>query len=126
MDRDPVRPGQARGEVVGRPSRQRLGLHTCTLRTPRVDREVPAQGQLLEAHELGALTGRQPHALLEGTFVLERVLVPALLHGPHPQRPSLGRASARRRGLRSEGGEDPDRVHFEKAGRFPAYTVESR
>ena len=124
MDRDPVALGQAGGEHVRRSPGQLLRLHPRRLGASGVGGEVSAQGQLLQAHELCTCVGREPHPLLEGGLVLPRIGVPALLYGPHPQRPALGRSPARGRGLRSERGEDPGRVHWQKAGRIPAYTVD--
>ncbi len=58
--------GHARGELVRRPARQRLGHGARRCRPACVDGEVAAERQLLQADQLGARVGRAGGFLLPG------------------------------------------------------------
>ena len=99
------------GEAVGRAAGQLLGLGAGGLRAGRVDREVAAQGQLLQADQLGALAGGELDPGRQRRLVLVGVRVPALLDGGDAERLALGRAGAGRRLGRVGGDDQPDLLH---------------
>ena len=101
----------AGGEAVGRAAGELLGLGARGLRAGRVDREVAAQGQLLQADELRALAGGELDPGRQRRLVLVGVGVPALLHGGDPERLALGRPGPRRRVGRVRGDDQPDLLH---------------
>ena len=65
-----------------------------------VDREVGAQRELLEADQLRAVLGREPHPFNERALVSCGVRVPGALDGADDERRALGRQAAQRRGQR--------------------------
>ena len=85
VDVHPCLFGESAGESGGGPANQRFGLHTrpgafgC-------HREVPAQGELLQADQDGAVLGGDPYALFQGGAVLLGV---ADASGAAPPRPAL-------------------------------------
>ena len=67
------------------------------LRTVGADGEVGAEGELHEAHQLGAVLDGRRNAGGEGVAVFGRIGMPAVLHGGDADGSPIGRADAGRR-----------------------------
>ena len=101
----------ARGEAMGGAAGEILGLDAGRPRARRIDREVGAERELLQAHEPRARARGEPDPRRQRRLVLLRVRMPALLHRADPQRRSARRALARRRGGRGGCDDQADLAH---------------
>ena len=113
----------ARGEAVRGAAGKLLGLDPGRRGAGRVDREIRAERQLLQAHEPRALAGSEPDPGLQGGLVLAGVGMPALLHGGDPERCPAGRARAGRRRLQGGRGDEADLLHAEDCRRSCAHST---
>ncbi len=99
------------GEAVGAPTGQFLRLGAGGLRAARVNREVAAQGQLLQADQPRPLSRGELDPHCQRRLVLVGVRVPALLHEGDPEGIALGRPRPRRRLQSLRGDDQPDLLH---------------
>ena len=111
VDVDPPLLGEAGGERVGAPAGQLLGLGAARAGAGRVDGEVGAQGELLQADQPRALLGPHADAGGEGGLVLAGIGVPAVLEGGDPEGVSAGRPGPRGGARGPLRGDQSDLLH---------------
>ena len=101
----------ANGEAVGPTAGQLLWLDACRAGPARIDGEVAAERELLQAHQLGSLASGGLDPRLQRVFVLAGAGMPALLHRADAHRRALRRSRSGRGGRRREGRDQARRLH---------------